>query len=110
MEINAMSKELAESLDGEGSQAGMVLLTVQQAHAFEAAVAAGKFASFEDAVNASANDLELTKVGSDLYSKAALVRLQTGIEQAERGEVIPSEEVEAWFDEWQAEINKRTDD
>jgi len=92
------------------NRTGMVLLTVQQGHAFEAAVAAGKFATFEDAVNASRDALGLTQVGDELYSKEALAHLQTGMEQAARGETIPGEVVMAELDAWLKELDDKNQD
>jgi hypothetical protein len=104
-----MLEESLKSADEKESDFTGVLLSVSEGHAFETAVAEGRFATFEAAVNASADELGLTMVGDRLYSRAALSALQQGMEEASRGEFIPQEEVEAFFDEWQRELDERTD-
>ena len=104
-----MADELHKSADEQEPGSAKVLLSVSEGHAFETAVAEGKFSTFEDAVNASAKELGLKLVGDSLYSKEASLALQRGMEEAERGEFVSQEEVEAFFADWQREINERTD-
>jgi len=108
--IDTMADELHNSVDRREPSSAEVLLSVTEGHAFETAVAEGKFATFEDAVNASAKELGLKLVGDTLYSREALSALQRGMEEAERGEFVSQDEIEAFFVDWEREINERTDD
>jgi hypothetical protein len=67
-----------------------ILISISQSIALKRRVAKGEFASLDEAIAKSKEELQLTKVGEDWYSAEALERLEKGIRQAERGEVITS--------------------
>jgi hypothetical protein len=97
-------------LDCEEDGFPEIVISIDQSIALKQRVAQGEFSSFDEALTKSKEELHLTKLGDDWYSEEALSRLKEGIRQAERGELIPSEKIEAWFDEWQDELSKRTQD
>ncbi len=88
-----------------------ILISVSQSIALQERVDQGDFATLDDAIAKSWDELQLTKVGDDWYSAAALERLDEGMRQADRGELIPGEEVMAKLTQWikEAEARERTE-
>jgi len=87
-----------------------ILISIDQSIALKQRVALGEFTSFDEALAKSKEELHLTQVGDDWYSEQALNRLKEGIRQAKDGKVVPGEEIEAWFNEWLAELSKQPED
>jgi hypothetical protein len=87
-----------------------IVISIDESIALRERVALGEFTSFDEALAKSKEELHLTKVGDDWYSEQSLNRLKEGIRQAKDGKVVPGEDIEAWFDEWQAELSKQPED
>jgi Arc/MetJ-type ribon-helix-helix transcriptional regulator len=74
-----------------------VTLTAEQATAVHDLVAEGRFASPDEAVNFL---LAEVLCPAPQYSAAELAEIQQGIDEADRGEFVSQEEVEAFFEDW----------
>lgn len=83
-----------------------ILISISQSIALKKMVAEGRFASFDEAIAKSSDELKLTKRGDDWYSSDAWEQLQRGMDQADRGELIPGEEVMARFEAVLREISQ----
>jgi predicted transcriptional regulator len=102
-----MPQEESETPNAVDPASGDILISISQANAFAAMVEQGKFASIDDAIAQSTDELGLTKIGNDKFSAEAIERIREGLRQADRGELISSEEVDRKFDEWFKEIDAR---
>ncbi len=86
------------------------LISISQANHFAAMVAEGKFASIDDAIENASQQLQLVRVGNDVFSAEAIERLLEGIRQADRGELMSAEEVDRKFGEFFGRLNARKPD
>jgi predicted transcriptional regulator len=96
----------AAMIDDE-EDAPEILISISQLIALDIRVAAGEFASMDEAIAKSSEELQLTKVGEDWYSAETLDRLREGMRQSDAGELVPQERVEAFFAEWERETSER---
>jgi predicted transcriptional regulator len=83
-----------------------ILISVSQSISLQKRVAAGEFSSLDEAIAKSSEELQLTKVGENQYSVEAIERLKEGCGQADAGNLVPQEEIEAFFADWRDEINQ----
>ena len=84
-----------------------VLITVTEAIEIARRVAAGEFVSEDEGIDASSDALHLKSLGPDRISAAALERIKHGIEQLDCGEVVTSEQIDAFFAEWFRDLDRR---
>lgn len=81
-----------------------ITLTDEQAAQINRLVAEGRYASPEEVVSKlilQGLDDELTPTN---YTPSAKARVQSGIEASLRGEVVHHEEIEAFLDDWEREL------
>ena len=81
-----------------------VTLTPEQAAQMEQILADGWFASVEEAVAHSIDLLSHEAHLSSSLTEAGRERIQQGIEAAQKGELVSQEDVEAFFRNWEHDL------
>jgi Arc/MetJ-type ribon-helix-helix transcriptional regulator len=77
-----------------------ITLTPEQTAQIQGLVDAGRFGSAEDALAYSIELVAHESTRLAQYSPKTLARLDEGMDEANRGEFVSQEEVEAFFTEW----------
>jgi predicted transcriptional regulator len=82
-------------------------VTICQAYSFAAIAAQSACTPGDEVIAKFSERLQLTQVGEDFYSAEAIEHLIEGIRQADHGELVSQEEVEAFFSDWEKEVASR---
>jgi Arc/MetJ-type ribon-helix-helix transcriptional regulator len=81
-----------------------ITLTDEQTAQINNLVAEGRYASQEEVVSSFILSGLADELNPTDYTPSARARVQAGIDASLRGEVVHHDEVEAFFDDWEREL------